>query len=214
MMLRVGLTGGIASGKSTVARMFAKLGCFVIDADQIVSSLYQRDKSGHRAIVSRYGSEVLDSSGEIDRVKLSSVALKDEGNARELNALIHPLVIAETKRILTDSEAADGGRDGIAVVEASLILESGSRMIYDKIVVVDLDPSRQIERAVGRGMKREETERRMARQTRRDLRLGVADYVILNEESQADTEVQVFEVHKRLLQDLAALHRAGRVPPA
>ena len=153
MILRVGLTGGIASGKSTVARTFASLGCMTLDADQIVAQLYRPGQAGHRAIVETYGISILTSDGEIDRQKLADVAFVSDHAAKKLNALIHPLVIEEQARLIAAQEQSSP-RDGIVIVEATLLIESGGRDRYDRIIVVDVDPDTQRSRAMGRGMTR------------------------------------------------------------
>ncbi|HEX2059731.1 MAG TPA: dephospho-CoA kinase, partial [Thermoanaerobaculia bacterium] len=160
MILRVGLTGGIASGKSTIVRMLADLGCVTVDADRIVARLYEPGQAGHEALVRTYGHEILLPDGAIDRKKLSDIAFSHPDEARKLNALIHPIVIAEQARMMAEVEAR--GEDAIFVVEATLLLEAGGKQRYDRIVVVDVLPEVQIARAVGRGMPREEVLRRMA----------------------------------------------------
>lgn len=196
MILRAGLTGGIASGKSTVAKTFVRLGAHVIDADAVVSELYRPGNSGFDAIVGSYGRQVLRPDGEIDRAKLSAIALADPESASELNALIHPLVIAEEARIM---EEADGsGGDRIVIVEAALLLESGGRNRYDHIIVVDVDPDTQLKRAIARGMDRNEALRRIARQMSREDRLALADYVIDNRGTREETERQTREVYAKL----------------
>lgn len=176
MILKVGLTGGIASGKSTVGRRLAELGAVVIDADRIVHDLYRPGQAGHRALVQRYGEAILTASGEIDRPALSRAALATPEGAEELNRLIHPLVIGEEKRRLEALEADEG--DHVVVVEATLLLESGGRSRYDQIVVVDTDPETQIARAVRRGLPEDEARVRMSRQMSRADRLARADFVI------------------------------------
>ena len=173
--LRVGLTGGIASGKSTIMRNFAALGAVTVDADAVVARLYRPGNAGHDAIVRTYGSEVLLPDGTIDRKKLADIAFASPAEAQKLNALIHPLVIAEEERMMQS-----GSGDAIYIVEATLLLESGGRQRYDKIVVVDVEPDVQIARAIGRGMSREEVIRRIAHQMPREERLRQADYVIDN----------------------------------
>lgn len=200
MILRVGLTGGIASGKSTVAKIFARLGARVIDADAVVADLYRPGKAGFAAIVKRYGEDVLRPDGEIDRPKLSSVALATAGSAAELNALIHPLVVAEEARMIGDEVSE--GVSGIFIVEATLLLESGGRARYDRIIVVDVDPDTQLKRAVARGLGRDEALRRMARQITREERLRLADYVIDNRGSARETERQTREVYAKLEAEL------------
>lgn len=202
MILRVGLTGGIGSGKSTAAQMFSELGCRVIDADRIVARLYEPGAAGYDAIVKTYGTAVLDESGQIDRRRLSALALSSPEGALQLNALIHPLVIAEQKRILDDLEAS--GRDEIVVVEATLLLESGGRERYDRIVVMDVPAEMQIARAVSRGMDRAEVERRIARQMQREDRLRQADYVISNTGTETELRRNVEATYHRLRDDLRA----------
>ncbi|HKR65543.1 MAG TPA: dephospho-CoA kinase [Thermoanaerobaculia bacterium] len=198
-VLRVGLTGGIASGKSTILRMFASLGCITVDADAIVARLYRRGEAGHAAIVRTYGEEILNADGEIDRKKLAARAFSNADEAKRLNALIHPLVIAEEARMMSEAE-----EDAIYVVEATLLLEAGGRQRYDRIVVVDVAPDVQVERAIGRGMTREDVTSRIAHQMPRDVRLQHADYVIDNRGDEAHALAEVRRVYARLREDLAA----------
>lgn len=191
MILRVGLTGGIASGKSTIARMFAALGCIVLDADALVAELYRPGQAGHQALLRTYGSDILRPDGEVDRQKLANVAFADEASARKLNALIHPLVMEEEAR-------RQPAGDGIYVVEATLLLEAGGQQRYDRIVVVDVDPETQVARGVARGMAREEVERRIRHQLPRAERLAAADYVIDNSGDLAQAERQVRRVYDAL----------------
>lgn len=202
MILRVGLTGGIGAGKSTAARMFSQLGARVIDADGIVSRLYEKGAAGYDRILENYGPSVLDESGEIDRRRLSAAALGSAEGASRLNALIHPLVLAEQKRLLDQIEAE--GRDQVVIVEASLLLESGGRSTFDRMIVVDVPTETQIERAVTRGMDRVEVERRMMRQMPREQRLSQAGYVISNVGTEADLRRHVEATYQNLRADLRA----------
>ena len=204
MILRVGLTGGIASGKSTVARTFGALGCAVVDADLVVTRLYRPGAAGHQALLRTYGRDILRDDGEIDRPRLAELALSTEEGARKLNALIHPLVIEEEQRIMRAEEARFPERDRIFVVEATLRLEAGGKGRYDRIVVVDVLPETQIARAIGRGMSREEAARRIARQMPREQRLRYADYVIDNNGDPREAEVETHRVFGMLQRDLAA----------
>ena len=203
MILTVGLTGGIASGKSTVARTLGGLGCMTVDADAVVARLYRPGEDGHEALVRRYGREILQPDGEIDRKKLADVAFATSESARQLNALIHPLVIAREMEIIDAERQRFPDRQRIAVVEATLLLESGGKERYDRIVVVDLDPAKQIERAVARGMDRADVERRMANQMPREERLRLADYVVDNNGSPRELEVETCRVFEKLQEDLA-----------
>jgi len=203
VILTVGLTGGLASGKSTVARTLAALGAFTIDADRVVAHLYRPGEAGHEALVREYGREILRPNGEIDRVKLADIAFATPAEAQRLNALIHPLVIAEERRMIDAEAERFPGRDRIIVVEATLLLESGGRARYDRIVVVDAPPEVQVERAVARGMSRDDAVRRIARQMPRQERLRHADYAIDNGGDARSAEVETHRVFEALRGDLA-----------
>ena len=213
MILKVGLTGGIASGKSTIMRNFAGLGCVTVDADAIVARLYKPGQAGHEAIVRTYGGGVLQADGEIDRKKLSDVAFANADEARKLNALIHPIVVAEEARMMAEAGARD--EDVIYVVEATLLLEAGGKQRYDRIVVVDVAPDVQIARAIGRGMTIEEVKRRIAHQLPRDERLRQADYVIDNSSGVEAGFAETLRVYERLREDLEQKKRdePKPVPP-
>ena len=199
MILHAGLTGGIASGKSTVARMFAQLGCTTIDADAIVAGLYRPGAAGHEAIVRTYGAGILTVDGEIDRRKLSDVAFTTPAAAQQLNALIHPLVLAEERRMIA---AMPADEDRIVMVEATLLIEAGNLERYDKIVVVDLPPELQMARGVARGMGADDVARRIANQLPRQERLRHADYVIDNSGDLAAARRETERVYERLRDDL------------
>lgn len=214
MILRVGLTGGIASGKSTVARTLAGLGCVVIDADEVVRKLYRRGEAGYEALVHAYGREILTPDGEIDRPKLASIAFVDDPSAKKLNSLIHPIVIAQEEGIINAEAQRFPDRDRMVVVEATLLLESGGKSRYDKIVVVDADPEVQIDRAVKRGMERGDAQRRNARQMARDERRGQADYVIENNGDVRALEANTMRVYEALRRDLEKKKSAAETSAA
>jgi dephospho-CoA kinase len=204
VILRAGLTGGLASGKSTISRLFAALGCLTIDADQVVARLYRPGAAGHRALVRTYGREILQNDGSVDRRKLADIAFANDTSAQQLNALIHPLVVQEEGRCIADEEQRFPGRDRIVVVEATLLLESGGRDRYNRIIAVDLDPALQVARAIARGMTREDAARRIAHQMPREERLRHADYVIDNSGDMRAAELQTMRVYEALRADLAA----------
>jgi dephospho-CoA kinase len=214
MILRVGLTGGIASGKSTVARTLAGLGCVIIDADAIVARLYRPGEPGSEALVRAYGREILRPDGEIDRPKLASIAFVNDESAKKLNALIHPLVLDEEERIVTGEAQRFPDRDRIVVVEATLLLEAGGRNRYDRIVVVDSEPPLQIDRAVRRGLDRQDAERRSARQMSRAERRRLADYVIENNGDIRTLDIETMRVYEKLREDLAAKKKNAAENPA
>ncbi len=204
MILRVGLTGGIASGKSTVARTLGGLGCVTIDADEVVARLYRPGQAGHNALVGHYGRGILREDAQIDRPKLADIAFASAEATRQLNALIHPLVLDEEKRVIAAEAARFPDRDRIVVVEATLLLETGGRQRYDKIIVVDVDPKLQIERGVNRGMRAEDVERRAAQQMSRGERLALADYSIPNDGDVRALENETHRVYEQLRQDLTS----------
>jgi dephospho-CoA kinase len=205
MILRTGLTGGIASGKSTIARFFETLGCLVIDADQIVARLYQPGQAGHAALVTTYGNAILLPDGSIDRRKLADIAFTTDASAKQLNALIHPLVAAEENALMAAEEKRSAA-DRIVIVEATLLLEAGGKSRYERIVVVDVDPETQLARAVARGMTRDDAARRIAHQMPRQERLREADYVIDNRGDLVAAEAETRRVFDALRHDLAARH--------
>lgn len=205
MILKAGLTGGIASGKSTILRNFETLGCVTVDADAIVARLYRPGQPGHEALVRTYGDAILLANGEIDRPGLAAVAFSSPEAARRLNELIHPLVIEEEAQALR--EAAAGSEDLIFMVEATLLLEAGGKQRYDRIVVVDVAPDVQIARAIARGMPEEEVRRRIAHQLPREDRLRQADYVIDNSGDLTAGYAETRRVHARLQEDLARMKK-------
>jgi dephospho-CoA kinase len=211
VILKVGLTGGIASGKSTIVRMLAGLGCITVDADAIVARLYRPGETGHEAVVRTYGSGVLLADGRIDRKKLADIAFSTPEEARKLNALIHPLVIAEQARLFREAE--ERGEDAIYIVEATLLLESGGKQRFDRIVVVDVAPDVQMARAIGRGVTAEEATRRIANQMPREERLRLADYVIDNNGDQGAALAEAARVYELLRADLEAKKKSPGLAP-
>ena len=202
MILRVGLTGGIASGKSTVLRILSELGCRVTDADSIVARLYLPGQPGHTALVRTYGESILQPTGAVDRKQLARIAFSSSEEAARLNALIHPLVLQEEARMMRDADSP--GRDTIYVVEATLLLEAGGVSRYDRIVVIDVPPATQVERGVARGMDRAEVEGRLSHQMTREQRLPHADYVIENSGDLRALRAETERVHALLTADLVA----------
>jgi dephospho-CoA kinase len=212
VILRVGLTGGIATGKTTISRTFAGLGCVTVDADAVVARLYRPGAAGHEALVRTYGRAILQTDGEIDRRKLADLAFADADASKRLNALIHPLVLEEEERAFEAERSRFPDRERIFIVEATLLLEAGGRARYDRIVVIDTPAELQIERGVGRGMAREEVARRIAHQMPREERLRHADYVIDNSRDARTAEIDTHRVFNRLQADLAQ-KKLGVLPP-
>ena len=199
-MLHVGLTGGLACGKSTVARMFAELGAQLIDADQIVHDLYRRGEPVYHELVDKFGTGILASDGEIDRGRLAAVAF-DGGRVQELNRIVHPAVARKQREWM--AEAAARQPNAIAMVEAALILEAGGKSRYDKIVVVICKPEQKVLRYAmrshcGEAIAREEVERRTKVQMSDVQKAALADYVIDNSGTLEQTRRQVENIYKEL----------------
>lgn len=202
MNLEAGLTGGIGAGKTTVGRIFAGLGCFVVDADSIVTDLYRPGAAGYNAILEHYGPGILDREGQVDRKRLARIAFSSEREAALLNGLIHPLVQAQEDTIIENESKRFPDEDRIVIVEATLLLEAGGKERYDRIIVVDASPEVQLRRAVERGMKKRDVERRMNHQMPREKRLAEADYVIRNDGTMEALEAETRNVYARLEADL------------
>jgi dephospho-CoA kinase len=172
-----------------------------------VAQIYEPGRAGHAVLIQAYGREILREDDTVDRAKLANIAFASPEAAKRLNALIHPIVIRETEEQIAAYERTH--EEGIVVVEATLMIESGGRERYDRIVVVDVDPAVQIERGIGRGLTREEVTRRIANQLARATRLQHADYVIDNSGDTAALERETRRVYALLRTDLAALSAAG-----
>jgi len=175
----VGLTGGLASGKSTVARRLAELGAAVLDADAVVHELYRPGEGGARAVRELFGEDVLDARGGVDRSTLAARIQGDPVALQGLNAAIHPLV-RERVRLWIRGLSREAGGPRVAVVEATLMVESGSYRDYDLLVVVWCRPGQQVERAIARGMPEARVHALLAGQIPLDEKRRLADLVIDN----------------------------------
>jgi dephospho-CoA kinase len=180
MALRIGLTGGIGSGKSTVLQMLAELGAAVIDADAISRSSTAAGGAAIPLIAAKFGSDFITSEGALDRVRMRERAYADPQARRELEAIIHPLVAAESARQV---QAALATHVPCIVFDIPLLVESGRwRAQVDKVLVVDCSPDTQIARVVARsGLAADAVRSIMAAQATREQRLAAADIVICNE---------------------------------
>ncbi len=195
-MLRVGLTGGIACGKTVVRELLADRGALTIDADAIVHQLMAAGTDLTRRIGEAFGSDVLSADGSVDRTKLGRLVFSDPSARSKLNALVHPDVIREEKRLLREAE---GRGVGVAVVDAALMIEAGTYRDYDKLLVVHCPRALQLERLVVRdGLSRAEAARRVEAQMPVEEKKPYADFLIDTSGSLADTERQVEQIWKRL----------------
>lgn len=198
-MLRVGLTGSIAVGKSFVLARFAALGCSTNDADHIARHVVEPGTIGLDRLVAEFGQSILDSEGKLDRAALGAVVFRDAIRRERLNQILHPLIIEQQNRWLDDCAAQLSV--SIAVIEAALMIESGAYRRFDKIVVAHCQKERQVERLMERnGVTRDEAEQRIAAQMPQDEKMHYADYLIDTSDDPAQTIERTNEVHKALLQ--------------
>lgn len=190
----MGLTGGVASGKSTVAAILAELGAVVIDADRLAREVVAPGTDGLARVVAEFGPQVLTEAGELDRAALGAVVFADEDARRRLEAIIHPLVHARGHEL----EAA-APPDALVVHDIPLLAESGRAETFDAVIVVDAPPGTQVERMLrDRGWTREDAESRIASQASREDRLAIATYVVDNTGTRDELSAQVEEIYAAL----------------
>lgn len=195
-MLRVGLTGGLASGKSTVGRMFESYGCLLVQADALGHQVLEPSGAAFRPVIALFGEGVV-REGRIDRKALGRIVFSDPGKLERLNAIVHPLVFELEDRALEDFER--GNPDGIAVVEAAILIETGSYRRFRKIVLAVCPEAEQIRRAMARdGLTEAEARQRLSRQMPLEEKRKFADYIIETSGSVAETEKQTRIVFDRL----------------
>jgi len=193
--MRVALTGGIASGKSTVAGILTDLGVVVIDSDLLAREVVEPGTPGLSAVADEFGPQVLTSDGRLDRTALGAVVFADEAARRRLEAVLHPLIRTRSAEI----EAA--APPGVLVVhDIPLLVESGQAGLFDAVLVVDVPVSTQVERMMSdRGWTREEAQARVAAQADRETRLRAATHVIDNTGTRDDLRDRVTEVVDELV---------------
>jgi dephospho-CoA kinase len=198
-MLRVGLTGGVACGKSTIAAMMVKRGAHYLQADGLAHQLYEPGAVTYDEVVRHFGREILKEDGTIDRTRLANLVFPDR--IRELNAIVHPEVVKRQNSWMSEVERLDP--HGMAVVEAALLIEAGAHTDFDKVIVVTCDFERKIEHFARRtnaplDVARFEVERRSAAQFSDEEKARHADYVIENSGPLEETERQVDKIWKEL----------------
>ena len=197
-MLRVGLTGSIAVGKSFVASVFAELGCHVLDADQTAREVVMPGTPGLQALVVEFGEQVLTADGTLDRKRLGAIVFADEEKRQRLNHILHPFIIARQDEILNEWERNDPR--GIGIVDAALMIESGGYKRFDKLIVVHCRPEVQLERLILRDkLSRDEAQRRIDSQMPQEEKQKFADYLIDTSDGFDLTRVRTIEVHNKLI---------------
>jgi dephospho-CoA kinase len=192
---RVGLTGGVASGKSTVSAMLAELGAVVIDADLLAREVVSPGTDGLAAVVEEFGPEVLGPDGALDRPRLGALVFADPERRSALEAIIHPRVRARAAEI--EAAAHEGS---VVVHDIPLLTETGQAASFDAVVVVDVPTDVQVDRMVRiRGMSEEDARARISAQAPREERLAIATYIVENTGSLDELRARVEEVHRLLI---------------
>ncbi len=206
--LLVGLTGGIATGKSTVNAMLASPSVRIVDADKLAREVVEPGTPAYQQIVAEFGKEVLQPDGRLDRARLGEAVFPDPAKRKRLEAITHPAIRARFQQIVADLERANF--DGILIWDASLLVESGGIKNVDRVVVVTTDAATQLRRLMARDGSTEEAARaRTASQMPLPVKARYGDYVVDNSGTPEQTEARVREVYRSLLEDLRQ-HQARR----
>jgi dephospho-CoA kinase len=192
--MRVGLTGGIASGKSTVSELLAGFGAVIVDSDKIAREVVEPGTPGLAQVVAEFGPSVLTESGALDRAKVGEIVFADEGARGRLNAIVHPLVGARSAEL----EEAGRAAGKLVVNDIPLLVEVGYAPFFDEVIVVDVPVETQVERAISRGMTEADARARIAAQASREQRLAAATYVIDNTGTLDDLRKRVREIYDAL----------------
>jgi len=196
-MLKVGLTGSIAVGKSFVCEVFRELGCRVLDADKTARDVVEPGTAGLHRIVSEFGGDVLTRDGRLDRGKLGSIVFADEAKRNLLNSIVHPLVIEVQDIWLMEVEKAEP--DGIAIIDAALMIESGGYKRFDKLIVVWCAPEVQLRRLMLRdSLSEPDAAKRIRAQMPQEDKKRFADHLIDSTAGFNDVRAQVAGIHEKL----------------
>ena len=196
-MLKVGLTGGIGSGKSTASRYFESLGAFVLDADEEAKELITSNETVQHELISEFGTDIIDGTGRVDKNKLSRVAFQDEDHQQRLNSVVHPyifnLIDKEFNRVFNDK------KHGVFIVDAALIYETGFDAHLDYVIVVTAHLKNRMERALGREtLSREELLKRGGFQWPEEEKVNMADFVVHNDGTEAELQKNIESLIKKL----------------
>lgn len=197
-MLNVGLTGGIACGKSTVASIFVELGAHLIDFDRLAHYVQEPGKPAYKEVVHHFGKAILRQDKKIDRVKLGNIVFGDKKKIAELNNIVHPLVYQEWRVRLDKIRTKE--KHAVVLSDVPLLFEGKMQELFDLTVLVLIDPEEQIRRLrIRNGLSKEDAEKRLKSQMPIREKIKLADIVIDNEGSVSDTENKVKQVWEKLL---------------
>ena len=193
--MKVGLTGGIGAGKSTVADMFSKLGAVVIRSDELARQVIEPNTPGFQKVLFRFGNQILQENGSIDRQKLAQIVFNDQNSLKDLEEIIHPLVRNKTNELI-DSQT----QETIVVNEVPLLLEKKMEKMFDFLVVVISSEKNRINRLQKRGISEPEAKKRMSLQVSDEARKSSADFLITNDGNVEQLEADVAKVWQALLE--------------
>lgn len=197
-MIKVGLTGGIGSGKSTVSRLLSSYGAVVVDADLVAREVVEPGTPGLAEVVEAFGEQVLQPDGSLDREALGKVVFGDDQARATLSGILHPLIGARSAELWADAQTQGAP---VLVHDVPLLVESRLEAMYDEVVVVDVSPQTQLDRLVHqRGMTAEDAQSRISAQASREQRLASATWVIHNDGTPAELAAEVRELWAHLTQ--------------
>lgn len=196
-MLKIGLTGGIATGKSFVLSVLSELGCEVMDADQTAREVVEPGQPAFEEIFAHFGSEVVGADGRLDRPKLGAIVFNDPAQREKLNSIVHPKVFEAQARWMAEVEARNP--QAVVIIDAALMIETGSYRRFDKVVVVYCEPELQLQRLMARNnMTQEEATARISSQMPSAEKLKFADFSINTSQGFEDTRLQTVALYEQL----------------
>jgi dephospho-CoA kinase len=191
--MKVGLTGGIGAGKSTVADLFAQRGAVVIRADELARQVIEKSTAGFDQVVSRFGENILDTNGKINRAKLAAIVFNDQESLTDLENIIHPLVREKSNQIMNEQTP-----ETIIVNEIPLLLEKGMQPLFDFLVIVISSEKNRLARLINSGFTKEQVLARMSKQVDDETRKASADFLIVNDGNLDQLEVDVEKIWQTL----------------
>ena len=197
-MLKVGLTGGIGSGKSTASKFFEKLGAFILDADKEAKNLLEKNEIVQHEVISEFGTDIINTTGKVDKNKLARVAFQDVDHQRRLNSVVHPYIYDLIDK--TFDKVLNDGKYAVFIIDAAMIYESGYDIHLDYIIVITAQLKNRMERALARKtLTREEILKRIEFQWPEEEKVGMADFVIHNDGSEKELNDNIKSLIKKLI---------------
>ena len=197
-MLKVGLTGGIGSGKSTASKFFEKLGAFILDADKEAKNLLEKNEIVQHEVISEFGTDIINTTGKVDKNKLARVAFQDVDHQRRLNSVVHPYIYDLIDK--TFDKVLSDGKYAVFIIDAAMIYESGYDIHLDYIIVITAQLKNRMERALARKtLTREEILKRIEFQWPEEEKVGMADFVIHNDGTEKELNDNIKSIIKKLI---------------